>query len=114
MTCASQVPHLHAGLGSRREIEHLLVRFSKLLVRSGLAPEATWVVDEAEAIIDTTALGNFIGTLDNKSRQSKPLSRMQKYLKAGKEDRVRISMHPCVCCTTLVCSMHGQLPVDIC
>ena len=72
MTCASQVPHLHAGLGSRREIEHLLVRFSKLLVRSGLAPEATWVVDEAEAIIDTTALGNFIGTLDNKSRHPNP------------------------------------------
>ncbi len=72
-----------------REIEHLLVRFSKLLVRSGLAPEATWVVDEAEAIIDTTALGKFIGTLDNKSL-SKPLSRMQKYLKADKEDRVRM------------------------
>lgn len=32
-----------------REIEQLLVRLYELLVRSGLPPEATWVVDEAEA-----------------------------------------------------------------
>ena len=90
-----------------REIEHLLVRFSKLLERNGLAPEATWVVDEAKAIIDTTALGKFIGTLNNKSL-SMPLSRMQRYLKA--EDKVRTSVYPWACCITLVCSMHEQLP----
>ena len=81
-----------------REIEHFLVRFYQLLVRSDLPPEESWVVDEAVATIDTAALGKYIGTLHNQSL-SRPLSRMREYLKADDKARSSLSMYPHVCCT---------------
>ena len=100
LTCMQALVH-------GREIEHLLVSFHKLLVRSDLPPEEPWVVDEAAATIDTSALGKYIGTLHNQSL-IKPLGRMRDYLLAENKVRSSFTMYPHVCCTPHVTVLQHE------